>query len=187
MSKGWYIVHTYTGYENKIERTLRMKMEEGELDSAVVTDVKVPVEELVEIKDGKKRSRKNKFLPGYIMLEMDLPDIGWKSICSVIRSVQGVTGFVGTNPNQRPRPISADEARNILMKSGDIKGEKSPRIVQAYAVGDQVKINEGPFASFSGAIEEVYADKSKLRVMVQIFGRATPVEVDISQVEKLIQ
>ena len=187
MSKGWYIVHTYTGYENKIERTLRMKMEEGELDSAVVTDVKVPVEELVEIKDGKKRSRKNKFLPGYIMLEMDLPDIGWKSICSVIRSVQGVTGFVGTNPNQRPRPISADEARNILMKSGDIKGEKSPRIVQAYAVGDQVKINEGTFASFSGAIEEVYADKSKLRVMVQIFGRATPVEVDISQVEKLIQ
>ncbi|MBQ8678379.1 transcription termination/antitermination protein NusG [Treponema sp.] len=187
MAKGWYIVHTYTGYENKIERTLRMKIEEGELDSAVVSDVKVPVEELIEIKDGKRRSRKNKFLPGYIMLEMDLPDIGWKSVCSTIRSVQGVTGFVGTNPNQRPRPISNDEARNILMKSGDIKGEKSQRIVQAYSVGDQVKINEGPFASFSGAVEEVYADKSKLRVMVQIFGRATPVEVDITQVEKLIQ
>ncbi len=187
MAKGWYIVHTYTGYENKIERTIRTKIEEGEIDSSVVSDVKVPVEELIEIKDGKKRSRKNKFLPGYIMLEMDLPDIGWKAICSSIRSIQGVTGFVGTNPNQRPRPISNDEARNILMKSGDIKGEKSARIVQAYSVGDQVKINEGPFASFSGAVEEIYPDKSKMRVMVQIFGRATPVEVDITQVEKLVQ
>jgi len=187
MAKGWYVVHTYTGYENKIERTIRTKIEEGEIDSSVVSDVKVPVEELIEIKDGKKRSRKNKFLPGYIMLEMDLPDIGWKAICSSIRSIQGVTGFVGTNPNQRPRPISNDEARNILMKSGDIKGEKSARIVQAYNVDDQVKINEGPFASFSGVVEEIYPDKSKMRVMVQIFGRATPVEVDITQVEKLVQ
>ena len=187
MAKGWYIVHTYTGYENKIEKTIRKKLEAGELDSAVISDVKVPVEELIEIKDGKKRSRKNKFLPGYIMLEMDLPDIGWKAVCSGIRSIQGVTGFVGTNPTQRPRPISADEARNILMKSGDIKGEKSVRITQAYSVGDQVKINEGPFASFSGAVEEIYPDKSKMRVMVQIFGRATPVEVDITQVEKLVQ
>ena len=187
MAKGWYIVHTYTGYENKIERTIRTKLEEGEFDSSVITDVKVPVEELVESKDGKKRSRKNKFLPGYIMLEMELPDIGWKTVCSSIRSIQGVTGFVGTNPNQRPRPISNEEAKNIFMKSGDIKGERTPRVVQAYSVGDQVKINEGPFASFSGSVEEVYADKSKLRVMVQIFGRATPVEVDITQVEKLIQ
>lgn len=186
MSKGWYIVHTYTGYENKIEKTIRQKLEAGELDSTVISEVKVPVEEVVEIKDGKKKSRKNKFLPGYVMLEMDLPDIGWKAICSGIRSIQGVTGFVGTNPNQRPRPISNDEARGILMKCGDIKGEKSVRIVQAYNVGDQVKINEGPFASFSGAIEEIYADKSKLRVMVQIFGRATPVEVDTTQVEKLV-
>ena len=187
MAKGWYIVHTYTGYENKIERTLRMKLEEGELDSSVITEVKVPVEEVVEIKDGKRKSRKNKFLPGYIMLEMDLPDIGWKTVCSSIRSIQGVTGFVGTNPNQRPRPISNDEVRNILQRSGDIKGEKTVRIKQAYNIGDQVKINEGPFASFSGAVEEIYPDKSKLRVMVQIFGRATPVEVDITQVEKLIQ
>ena len=187
MAKGWYIVHTYTGYENKIERTLRMKMDEGEIDTAIDSDVKVPVEEVVEIKDGKKHSRKNKFLPGYIMLEMDLPDIGWKAVCSAIRSIQGVTGFVGTNPNQRPRPISSDEARNILVKSGEIKGEKSVRIKQAYAVGDQVKINEGAFASFSGAVEEIYPDKSKMRVMVQIFGRATPVEVDITQVEKLVQ
>jgi transcriptional antiterminator NusG len=188
MSKSWYIVQTYAGYENKIERTIRTKLEECELDSAVVTDVKVPVEEVVEItKDGKKRTRKNKFLPGYIMLEMDLPSIGWKNTCSVIRSIQGVNGFVGTNPNERPRPISSDEAKNILQKAGEIKGEKSVRIKQIYSIGDQVKITEGPFATFSGAVEEIYADKSKLRVMVQIFGRATPVEVDFTQVERLVQ
>lgn len=185
MAKSWYIVHTYTGYENKIERTLRTLLDSKELDPAVVTDIKVPVEEVVEVKDGKKHSRKNKFLPGYIMLEMDLPEIGWKNTCSVIRRVQGVTGFVGTNPSDRPRPISGDEAKNLLMKSGDIKGEKPVRINQSYAVGDQVKITDGPFATFSGSVEEVNTEKNKLRVMVQIFGRSTPVEVDLMQVEKI--
>ncbi len=187
MAKNWYIVHTYTGYENKIERTIRSMLEANELDSAIVTDVKVPVEEVVETtKDGKKRTRKNKFLPGYIMLEMDLPDLGWKSTCSQLRRIQGVTGFVGTNPSDRPRPISREEATNLLQKSGEIKGEKAPRVIHSYNIGDQVKINAGPFASFSGSIEEIMAERSKLRVMVQIFGRATPVEVDFTQVEKLV-
>ena len=186
MAKNWYIVHTYTGYENKIERTVRQMLEAGELDSAIVSDVKVPVEEVVEIKDGKKKSRKNKFLPGYIMMELDLPEIGWKDVCGKIRHIQGVTGFVGTNPNVRPRPISADEAKNLLQKSGDIKGEKAARVVQSYEVGDQVKITDGPFATFSGTVEEINAEKNKLRVMVQIFGRATPVEVDLLQVERLV-
>ena len=185
MAKNWYIVHTYTGYENKIERTIRMMLDAKELDSAIVTDVKVPVEEVVEVKDGKKRSRKNKFLPGYIMLELDLPEIGWKTTCSAIRRIQGVTGFVGTNPDVRPRPISAEEAKNLLQKSGDLKGEKTVRIKQSYEVGDTVKITDGPFATFSGNVEEINAEKNKLRVMVQIFGRATPVEVDILQVEKI--
>ena len=185
MAKNWYIVHTYTGYENKIERTIRMMLDAKELDSAIVTDVKVPVEEVVEVKDGKKRSRKNKFLPGYIMLELDLPEIGWKTTCSAIRRIQGVTGFVGTNPDVRPRPISAEEAKNLLQKSGELKGEKTVRIKQSYEVGDTVKITDGPFATFSGNVEEINAEKNKLRVMVQIFGRATPVEVDILQVEKI--
>ncbi|MBQ6781821.1 MAG: transcription termination/antitermination factor NusG [Treponema sp.] len=185
MSKNWYIVHTYTGYENKIERTIRQMLEAGELDSNVVSDVKVPVEEVVEVKGGKKKSRKNKFLPGYIMLELDLPEIGWKDVCGSIRHIQGVTGFVGTNPNVRPRPISTEEAKNLLQKSGEIKGEKNVRIKQSYTVGDQVKITEGPFATFSGTVEEVNTEKNKLRVMVQIFGRATPVEVDLLQAEKI--
>lgn len=185
MAKSWYILHTYTGYEGKIERTLRTKLEAGEIDANVLTDVKVPVEEIVEIKDGKKKSRNNKFLPGYIMLEMDLPQIGWKNVCSAIRRIQGVTGFVGTKPSEKPRPITSEEARNLLQKAGAIKGEKSVRIKQTYDVGDQIKITDGPFATFNGSVEEVNAEKNKLRVMVQIFGRATPVEVDVLQVEKI--
>ncbi len=186
MAKNWYIVHTYSGYEKKIFRTINQMIEAGEIDSKIVTDVKVPEEEVVEIKDGKRRNKKNMLLPGYIMLEMDLPDFGWKDLCGKLRHIQGVTGFVGTNPSERPRPISDDEARNLLFKAGEIKGEKNVKIKQNYAVGDQVKITEGPFATFSGAIEEIDAAKAKLRVMVQIFGRATPVEVDIMQVEKLV-
>ncbi len=185
MAKSWYILHTYTGYEGKIERTLRTLIEKNELDPAVVTDVKVPVEEVLEIKDGKKRTRNDKFLPGYMMIEMDLPEIGWKAVCSTIRRVQGVTGFVGTNPNERPRPISAEEAKNLLQKSGAIKGERQVHIKQSFAVGDQVRITDGPFATFSGNVEEVNAEKDKLRVVVQIFGRATPVEVSLLQVEKI--
>lgn len=185
MAKSWYILHTYTGYEGKIERTIKMLLDKNELDPAVVTDIKVPVEEVVEIKEGKKRSRHDKFLPGYVMIELDLPEVGWKATCSAIRRIQGVTGFVGTNPNERPRPISADEAKNLLLKSGAIKGEKSVKIKQSFSIGDHVKITDGPFASFSGNIEEVSVDKDKLRVNVQIFGRVTPVEVSMLQVEKI--
>ncbi|AEE17715.1 transcription termination/antitermination protein NusG [Treponema brennaborense] len=185
MAKGWYILHTYTGYEGKIERTIRSLLETGDLSSEAVLDIKVPVEEVVEIKDGKKKTSTKKFLPGYIMLELDLPDIGWKAVCSVIRRIQGVTGFVGTGPSERPRPISLEEAKSLLQKSGEIKGEKTARLKQSFSVGEQVKIIEGAFATFSGTIEEVNLEKNKLRVMVQIFGRATPVEVDLLQVEKI--
>lgn len=186
MSKNWYIVHTYTGYEKKVLRTVNTMLAAGELDSNIITDVKVPEEEVVEIKDGKRKTRKNLILPGYIMMELDLPEIGWKDLCGRVRHIQGVTGFVGTNLSERPRPISSEEAKNILLKAGEIKGEKSVKIKQSYAVGDQVKITDGPFATFSGSVEEIDADKGKLRVMVQIFGRATPVEVDLMQVEKLV-
>lgn len=186
MAKNWYILHTYTGYEAKIERAIRSNIESGELDSSIVCDIKVPTEEIIETKDGKKRSRKVKILPGYVMLELDLPDSGWKATCNVIRRIQGVTGFVGTNPSDRPRPISSDEAKRMLQKSGDLKGEKAVFVKQTFDINDQVKISDGPFATFSGTVEEVNTEKEKLRVMVQIFGRATPVEVDFEQVEKLV-
>ncbi len=185
MAKGWYILHTYSGYESKIEKTIRSLIENGDLSAEVITDIKVPVEEVVEIKNGKKRSVTKKFLPGYILIEMELPDLGWKGTCSVIRKIQGVTGFVGTPGGVRPQPISADEARAILQKTGEIKGEKPSRVKQNYAVGETVKIIDGPFDSFTGTIEEVNMERNKLRVMVGIFGRATPVEVDLLQVEKI--
>ena len=185
MARGWYILHTYTGYESKIEKTIRLLVDSGELSSDVVLDIKVPVEEVVEIKEGKKKTSTKKFLPGYIMIELDLPDIGWKGVCSEIRRIQGVTGFVGTEPNARPRPISADEAKALLQKSGDIKGEKPARLRQSFSVGEQVKIIEGSFASFSGTIEEVNLEKNKLKVTVNIFGRDTPVELGLLQVEKI--
>ena len=184
MSRSWYILHTYTGYEGKIERSIKSLLETKEIDPNVVLDVKVPVEEVVEIKDGKKKVRNNKFLPGYIMLEMDVPETDWKSTCSQLRRIQGVTGFVGTNPNVRPVPISNDEAKNLLLKSGVIKGEKQTRIRQSFNEGEQVKITEGPFASFTGTIKEISLEKEKLTLEVQIFGRPTPVEVNFLQVEK---
>ena len=184
MSRSWYILHTYTGYEGKIERTIRSLLEKNEIDSNVILDVKVPVEEIVEIKDGKKKSRTNKFLPGYIMLEMDLPEFGWKDTCAALRKIQGVTGFVGTSTNVRPLPITNDEAKNLLMRSGAIKGDKQVRVRQSFNLGDTVKITEGPFASFNGVVKEIFTDKEKLNVEVQIFGRPTPVEVSFLQVEK---
>ena len=180
--RAWYVIHTYSGYENKVKANLENKVKSQNLENEIF-NVVVPVEDETEIKNGKKDTKKRKIFPGYVLVDMIVDNYSWY----VVRNTEGVTGFVGTNPNQRPRPISNDEVRNILQRSGDIKGEKTVRVTQAYNIGDQVKINEGPFASFSGAVEEIYPDKSKMRVMVQIFGRATPVEVDITQVEKLVQ
>lgn len=185
MSKNWYILQTYTGLENKVERVIKSLLDKKEIDPNVVTDVRVPLEEIVEVKDGKKKSRMNKFLPGYVLIEMDLPEIGWKDTCSQLYRIQGVTGFVGNiSRNNRPMPISKDEATNLLQKSGVIKGEKSVHIRQSFNIGDVVKITDGPFATFSGTIKEINVEKEKLSVEVQIFGRPTPVEVTFLQVEK---
>ena len=190
MAKSWYILQVFTGYEHKIDRILNKELEDGTIDGNVLTSVKVPEEEVAIVRKDKNNNnktvtRKNLILPGYVMLEMDLPQIGWKDTCSKIRRIQGVNGFVGTNPSERPRPIADDEARSILQQAGEIKGEKVVRVNQSYDVGDKVKITDGPFASFNGTVEEVNAEKNKLRVNVEIFGRATPVEVDLLQVEKI--
>lgn len=184
MARGWYVVHTYTGYENKIEKTIKSMMDHEELRNAVL-DVKVPAEQVAEVKDGKKRVSTKKFLPGYILLEMDLPDLGWKSVCSAIRRINGVTGFVGSTGAMKPQPITQEEARSILQKSGEIKGERVVKPKQSFSAGEAVRIIDGPFNSFTGQIEEVNTEKGKLRVMVGIFGRSTPVEVDFLQVEKI--
>lgn len=184
MAKQWYVLHTYSGYENKIEKTIRKLMEDDQVEGAV-SDIKVPAEQVVEIKEGKKRISTKKFLPGYILLEMDLPDLGWKQVCSTIRKINGVTGFVGSGAGNKPQPISPEEAREVLQKTGEIRGEKVLKPKQSFTAGEQVRIIEGPFESFTGTVEEVNLEKGKLRVTVGIFGRSTPVEVDFLQVEKV--
>jgi transcriptional antiterminator NusG len=185
MATGWYVLHVYSGYENRIEKTIRMMTENGDLDKAIVRDVKVLSEEVVEVRDGKKYTQTRKFLPGYILVELDLPDLAWKVTCSKIRSIQGVTGFVGTSADKKPQPLPGDEVRAILQKAGEIKGERTVRARQSFVVGEQVKIIDGPFETFTGTIDVVNQEKNKLTVMVGIFGRNAPVEVDILQVEKL--
>ena len=184
MAKGWYVVHTYSGYENKVEKYIRLLMEEPELNE-VILDIKVPAEDVVEVKDGKKKISSKKFLPGYILVEMDLPDVRWEAACSKIRMIQGVTGFVGARKGFKPQPISQDEARAILQKAGEIKSDKVLKPKQSFALGETIRIIDGPFDTFTGTIEEINLEKGKLRVMVGIFGRATPVELDFLQVEKL--
>jgi transcriptional antiterminator NusG len=184
MAKAWYVLHVYSGYENKIERTIRMLIESGDLSRDVVTDIKVPSEEVSDVKDGKRRSSMRKILPGYLLVEMDLPDATWKATCSAIRKITGVTGFVGAAQNLKPQPISAEEARGIFQRAGEMRGDRVARSRQTFSQGEQVKIIDGPFESFTGVVEEVNAEKNKLKVMVGIFGRSTPVEVDMLQVEK---
>jgi transcriptional antiterminator NusG len=178
MAKGWYVVHTYSGYENKVQKHVRLLVEKGGLKDRIF-DVKVPAEEVVEVKDGKKRVTSKKFLPGYI------PDQGWKETVTAIRAITGVTGFVGSNRNQKPVAISQEEARAILAKTGEIKADRIMKPRQNFSSGENVRIIDGPFDSFTGSIEEVNTEKGKLRVMVGIFGRSTPVEVDFLQVEKI--
>lgn len=186
MSRNWYTLQTYTGYEAKIERTIKNLVEKQELSSDIVLDTCVPTEEVVTTtKDGKQKTRREKFLPGYLLVELDLPETNWKDTCTIIRSIQGVNGFVGTEPKEHPRAITADEAKSILQRAGLIKGEKPVYVQTVVDVGDNVNITEGPFASFTGVVDEVNMDKEKLRVTVQIFGRATPVELGFSQVEKI--
>ena len=182
MAKEWYILHIFSGYEKRIERAIRLLIENGEIPIGVISEIKIPEEELTEVKDGKKRVVRRKFLPGYILVEMDLPAVNWKRVCTPIRRIHGVTGFLGVVGDARPQSISADEAKSVLQKSGEIKGEKA-RAAQVFTPGQQVKIIEGPFDTFTGTVEEVMADRNKLRVMVAIFGRTTPVEVDMLQVE----
>jgi transcriptional antiterminator NusG len=184
MAKGWYVLHTYSGYENRIKKHISKLMEDPSLATHIF-DIKIPAEEVVEVKDGKKKVSSRKFLPGYILLEMDLPDIGWKNVCSAIRKIDGVTGFVGALGSVKPNPISSDEMRTILQKTGDLKTSRHIKSKQVFNVGESVKIVGGPFDTFTGKIDEVNTEKGKLRVVVGIFGRATPVEVDFAQVEQL--
>jgi len=170
----WYVVHTYSGYENKVKNNLEHRIDSMHMKDRIY-EVVVPVEDVLEYKSGKKQLVQKKLLPGYILIHMDLDDDSWY----VVRNTPGVTGFVGTSV--RPVPIPNAEVERVLTRQ---KAEK-PKVSAEFAEGEGVKVVEGPFADFTGVISEVSLDQSKLKVLVSIFGRETPVELAFDQVLKL--
>ena len=186
MARGWYTVHTYSGYEQKIEKLIRRMMETDADFASVCLDVKVPFEILIETKDGVKKEVKHKVLPGYILVELDMPeDDSWKRYCSQIKRIQGVTGFLAATRSSKPVPLTKDEMNKILQRTGEIKAEQTFRPKQSFNEGESVKVVDGPFSGFTGVIEEINAEKNRIKVSVEIFGRPTPVEIEFNQVEKI--
>lgn len=176
MGHKWYVIHTLTGQEDKVKAGIEAKLQEGALKDKVF-HVLIPTEQVSEVKDGKKRISLRKFFPGYVLVEMDLDDDVWY----LIRNMTGVTGFIGSKT--KPIPLLDSEVKQIIKQTEERKEKPTPKVI--FEKGDNVKIIEGPFINFNGTIEEVNPDKGKVKVMVSIFGRATPVELEYWQVERL--
>ena len=171
----WYIVQTFSGFEQKVAETLKETIKTKKLDDKI-TDVLLPVHNVTEVRRGRRVQRKKKYFPSYILVKMEMS----KELYHMIKNIQKVTGFLGTAGN--PARVSDKEIDKIL---GNIKeGSLVPEPVVSFDIGEQVKVCEGPFASFSGLVEEVDEEKSRLKVSVSIFGRPTPIELEYNQVEK---
>ena len=176
MAKKWYVVHAYSGFEKSVARNLKERIERAGMQDQF-GQILVPVEEVVEMKSGQKNISERKFFPGYVLVEMEMTDDSWH----LVKNTAKVTGFVGGS-QMRPTPISEKEVQAILQQIQE--GVEKPKPKVLFEVGEAVRDKEGPFTDFHGSVEEVNYDKNKLRVSVSIFGRATPVELDFSQVEK---
>jgi transcription termination/antitermination protein NusG len=177
LEKRWYVVHTYSGYENKVKTNLEKRVVSMEMEDKIFR-VLVPVEEDVEVKNGKKKSVMRKVFPGYVLVEMIMTDDSWY----VVRNTPGVTGFVGSaGAGSKPTPLMPSEVRTILKQMG----VDEPKRKVDFTVKEVVRVTEGPFANIVGSIEEIYPDRNKLKVLVSMFGRETPLELDFEQVEKL--
>jgi len=173
-NKKWYAIHTYSGYENKVKANLEKRVESMNMGDKIFR-ILVPMEDEVEIKDGKKKISKRKVFPGYVLVEMVMTDDSWY----LVRNTSGVTGFVGSGT--KPIPLHESEARQILRQMG--VDEARPKL--AFDVGQNVRVIAGPFENFIGAIEEIHPEKGKIKVRVSMFGRETPVELEYSQVENV--
>ncbi len=175
VAKRWYVIHTQTGQEEKVRSNLESKLQ-GDLKE-LISQIFIPTETVSEVKDGKKKISQRKFFPGYVLVEMDLNEKSWYAI----RNTPGVSGFVGSG--RKPLPLPEEQIRTILKQTEEKKEKPSPKVV--FERGEAVKVIEGPFTNFNGNIDEVNPDKGRLKVMVSIFGRATPVELEYWQVEKI--
>jgi transcription termination/antitermination protein NusG len=177
MEKQWYVVHTYSGYENKVKTNLEKRVESMDMQDKIFR-VMIPTEEEVELKDGKKKTVTKKVFPGYVLVEMIMTDDSWY----VVRNTPGVTGFVGSaGSGSKPTPLKSTEVDTILKQMG----VEDPKPKIDFVLKETVKVKEGPFAEFVGVIEEILPDKRKVKVHVNMFGRETPVELDYTQVEKI--
>ncbi len=172
----WYVVHAYSGMEKAVERNLRERIDRAGMQDKFGR-ILVPTEEVVEMRGGQKNISERKFFPGYVLVEMDMNDEAWH----LVKHTSKVTGFVGGAKN-RPAPISDDDVAKILGQMEE--GVEKPRHKVEFVVGEYVRVKDGPFTDFNGTVEEVNYEKSKIRVSVTIFGRATPVELEFGQVEK---
>lgn len=177
MEKRWYVVHTYSGYENKVKTNLEMRVESMKMTDKIFR-VLVPQEEETEIKDGKKKTVMKKKFPGYVLVEMIMTDDSWY----VVRNTPGVTGFIGSyGGGSKPTPLLPEEVSALLKQMG----VEEARIKVDFVLHESVKVKEGPFANFIGTIEEISDEKQKVKVRVNMFGRETPVELDFSKIEKV--
>lgn len=177
MSKKWYVVQAYSGFEKNVQRILEERIAREEMGD-YFGQILVSVEKVVDIRNGRKTISERKSYPGYVLVEMEMTDDSWH----LVKSTPRVSGFIGGRAN-RPTPISQREAEIILQQVQT--GIEKPKPKVEFEVGQQVRVNEGPFADFNGVVEEVNYERNKLRVSVQIFGRETPVELEFSQVEKI--
>ena len=175
MAARWYVLHVYSGFENKVADAIMERARKQGLEESFV-DIMVPMEEVVEVRRGQRVNAERKFFPGYILVQMDMSDQAWH----LVKDTPKVTGFLGSG--KKPSPISEEEAQRIVQQVAD--GVEKPRPSVAYDIGEEVRVTDGPFASLNGIVEDVDEEKQKLKVSVSIFGRATPVELDYTQVEK---
>ena len=175
MSKQWYIIHTYSGHEAKAMKSLLDRAKAADMEDKF-DEVLIPEETVVEMVKGERRTSKRKYLPGYILVRMELNDDTWH----IVRGTPKITGFVGGD--KRPPPISEDEVARMTQEMKDATAKPKPKL--AFEEGENVRVVSGPFVNFSGFVDEVMEDKEKLRVMVHVFGRATPVVLDYTNVEK---
>jgi len=176
MSKRWYVVHAFSGYEKQVQRSMAERIARAGMED-MFGEILVPTEEVVEMKGGQKRRSDRKFFPGYVLVEMEMNDDTWH----LVKEVPKVMGFIG-GTSDRPAPITEKEADTILSRVQEGVDKTRPKIL--FEPGEMVRVVDGPFNDFNGTVEEVNYEKSRLRVAVLIFGRSTPVELDFHQVEK---